>query len=98
MEVYQWLLRRNGYRVSDTGYFVYCNGRADAPAFDGKLEFDITLIPYTGEANWVEPTLELIHRCLNDDQIAAAAPDCDYCAYVAAVAEVTGQDSPKNHV
>src|SRR6056297_1940583 len=25
MEVYQWLLRQNGYPVSNTGYFVYCN-------------------------------------------------------------------------
>ncbi|RMF98706.1 MAG: hypothetical protein D6727_02155 [Gammaproteobacteria bacterium] len=98
MEVYQWLLRRNGYLVSDTGYFVYCNGRADAPAFDGKLEFDITLIPYTGRDDWVEPTLELIHRCLNDEQIPAPAPDCDYCAYVAAVAKVTGQAPPENSV
>ena len=25
MEVYQWLFRRNGFKVSDTGYFVYAN-------------------------------------------------------------------------
>jgi hypothetical protein len=48
MEVYQWLLRRNGYKVSDTGYFVYCNGITDKKAFDAKLEFDITLIAYEG--------------------------------------------------
>src|SRR3989344_884637 len=27
MEIYQWLFRQNGYRVSNTGYFVYCNGQ-----------------------------------------------------------------------
>ena len=26
MEFYQWLFRHNGFQVSDTGYFVYCNG------------------------------------------------------------------------
>ena len=26
MEFYQYLLRNNGFKVSDTGYFVYCNG------------------------------------------------------------------------
>ena len=36
MEVYQWLLRKNGYTVSDTGYFVYCNGKTDRAAFDGN--------------------------------------------------------------
>ena len=45
MEFYQWLLRKNGFKVSDTGYFVYCNGRRDREAFDGKLEFDIKIIP-----------------------------------------------------
>jgi ATP-dependent exoDNAse (exonuclease V) beta subunit len=27
MEIYQWLLRSNGFNVSNTGYFVYCNGK-----------------------------------------------------------------------
>ncbi|MCX6789718.1 MAG: PD-(D/E)XK nuclease family protein [Candidatus Gribaldobacteria bacterium] len=49
MEVYQWLLRQNGYKVSSTGYFVYCNGIADAAAFDQKLEFRVNLIAYTGD-------------------------------------------------
>lgn len=89
MEVYQWLLRRNGYPVSDTGYFVYCNGRADAVAFDGKLEFDVTLIAHTGDDSWVEPTLQLIHDCLASHELPGSGPDCDYCAYRDAVDKVT---------
>jgi len=63
MEFYQWLLRQNGFRVSNTGYFVYVNGRTDREAFDGKLEFDITLIPYTGKDDWVEKTLFEMKKC-----------------------------------
>lgn len=85
MEVYQWLLRQNGYKVSDTGYFVYCNGRADAKAFDGKLEFDVTLIPYAGDDSWVEKSIFEIHQCLNGDKIPPANPGCDYCSYIEAV-------------
>lgn len=85
MEVYQWLLRRNGYKVSDTGYFVYCNGKADRKAFDGKLEFDVTLIPYTGKDAWVEKTILEIHKCLNQNTIPEADSECDYCNYVEAV-------------
>ena len=85
LEVYQWLLRQNGYIVSGTGYFVYCNGKTDREAFDGRLEFDITLIAYTGSDAWVENTILEIHRCLNDDTIPEANPDCDYCRYVDAV-------------
>lgn len=81
MEVYQWLLRKNGYKVSDTGYFVYCNGDTDKKAFDGKLEFDITLIPYTGDDSWVEKTLIDIKKCLDSETIPESAQDCDYCAY-----------------
>lgn len=85
MEVYQWLLRRNGYTVSDTGYFVYCNGKANNDVFDGKLEFDITLIPYTGDDSWAEKTIFEIDKCLKSEQIPEANTDCDYCAYVSAI-------------
>ncbi|MDZ7799111.1 MAG: PD-(D/E)XK nuclease family protein [Patescibacteria group bacterium] len=81
MEVYQWLLRKNGYKVSNTGYFVYCNGIADKKAFDKKLEFRVNLIPYQGSDKWVDKTIKNIYQCLNSDNIPAADPDCDYCAY-----------------
>lgn len=85
MEVYQWLLRQNGYKVSDTGYFVYCNGQTDRKAFDGKLEFDITLIPYKGDDSWVEKTLVQAHKCLNSSEIPDASHECDYCNYIEAI-------------
>ncbi len=89
MEIYQWLLRQNGYKVSDTGYFIYCNGRADKDSFDGKLEFDVTLIPYTGNDQWVESTIIEIHKCLNSEIIPTPSDDCDYCAYIDAANDVS---------
>jgi hypothetical protein len=85
MEIYQWLLRQNGYKVSDTGYFVYCNGRKDRKAFDGKLEFDITLIAYKGDDSWVEKKIIEAHKCLNQDVIPEADKNCDYCNYIKAI-------------
>jgi len=82
MEVYQWLLRQNGYKVSDTGYFVYCNGQTDRKAFDAKLEFNITLIAYKGSDSWVEKTIIKAHKCLNSDKIPEAGLNCDYCDYI----------------
>ena len=81
MEVYQWLLRQNDLKVSDTGYFVYCNGRTDVEKFDGKLEFDTTLIAYEGDDSWVEDTIFEIKETLEGDNIPEADPDCDYCRY-----------------
>jgi len=80
MEMYQWLLRRLGHKVSSTGYFVYCNGKTDREAFDGKLDFDIDLIPYTGDDSWVEGTLYKIKECL-DGKIPQSDPECDFCNY-----------------
>lgn len=81
MEVYQWLLRNNGLKVSDTGYFVYVNGRTDLEAFDGKLEFTVKIIPYTGSDAWVEGTLADIKVCLESSAIPRPGPSCDYCVY-----------------
>lgn len=85
MEIYQWLFRQNGYKVSKTGYFVYCNGKTDKKAFDGKLEFDIKIIPYRGDDSWVEKTILDAIECLKSDKIPEAGQDCDYCKYVQAV-------------
>lgn len=81
MEVYQWLLRQNGFEVSDTGYFVYANGKRDREAFDGKLEFDVKLIPYTGSDEWVGKTLSEMKKCLDSDEIPKSSPNCEYCKY-----------------
>ena len=81
MEVYQWLLRQNGLKVSDTGYFVYCTGKMDRQAFDKKIEFDIHLIAYKGDDSWVEKTLRQIKKCLESNSMPKFRAGCDHCAY-----------------
>ena len=81
MEIYQWLFRQNDFDVSSTGYFVYCNGKTDREAFDGKLEFDIDLIPYVGDDSWIPKTLIDIKKCLMLDKPPKPDAKCDYCAY-----------------
>jgi len=85
MEIYQWLFRQNGFKVSNTGYFVYCNGITDKKAFDGKLEFAIKLIPYDGDDSWVEGTIFDAIECLKSDRLPASGADCDFCKYRQAV-------------
>jgi hypothetical protein len=92
MEVYQWLFRQNGFKVSDTGYFVYCNGITDKEAFDGKLEFKIKLIPYKGNDSWIENVLQKIFACLQSDIMPSPSPECDYCNYIQAVKRVESND------
>jgi len=81
LEVYQWLLRRNELKVSDTSYFVYCTGIYDQPRFDNRIEFDEILIAHVGDDSWVEPTIEEIKKCLDSDDLPASAEECEHCAW-----------------
>lgn len=81
MEIYQWLLQQNGYQVAATGFFVYANGRKDRRAFDGKLEFSVTLLPYTGSTAWVDGAIVNAHQCLQSVTVPPAAGSCVYCQY-----------------
>jgi CRISPR/Cas system-associated exonuclease Cas4 (RecB family) len=93
LEVYQWLLRQNGIRVSDTGYFVYTNGRMDLDGFFDKVEFRTKIIPYTGNDAWIEPTLLKIKEVMDGDMPAvgnaAMGGECDYCLYARQRTELT---------
>ncbi|MFA6494988.1 MAG: PD-(D/E)XK nuclease family protein [Candidatus Paceibacterota bacterium] len=81
IEIYQWLFRRNGFAVSPTGYFVYANGKKDRAAFDGVLEFDVLLLPYAGNDDWVERVVVRAHQCLAEEYPPVAAKACPWCAY-----------------
>jgi CRISPR/Cas system-associated exonuclease Cas4 (RecB family) len=85
MEIYQWLFRKNGFKVSSTGYFVYCNGNAQKDSFDKKLEFDISILPYKGDDSWVEKTILDAIECLKSDSLPKPGDDCDFCKYREAV-------------
>ena len=85
MEVYQWLLRGEGHKVSDTGYFVYANGIAQKDGFFNKVEFRTNVFPYKGSDKWVEPTLVKIKETLEmDDPGPKESIGCEYCQYAKA--------------
>jgi len=93
IEVYQWLLRQNGFTVNDTGYFVYTNGRVDLDGFFDRVEFRTKIIPYKGNASWVEPTLIKMKECMESEMpavgTAAMGGECDFCAYARSRTELT---------
>jgi len=86
-EIYQWLLRKNDFVVSNTAYFVYCNGKSDAGTFDKCLKFDVVLLPYHGDDSWVEQTIIKAYECLRSDDIPAFTATCDLCSYSQAVSQ-----------
>ena len=88
IEIYQWLLRQNGFPVSTTGYWVYVNGRRDSKAFNEQLLFRTQLIPHVGDDSWVESTLFKAHACLMSDELPASDAACEYCRYREAARDV----------
>jgi len=82
MEVYQWIFKQMGFPVSRLGYFVYANGIKDyGKTFNDKLEFKTTILPYTGDDSWVEPTIAKIKQCLDAADLPASGADCQHCGY-----------------
>jgi CRISPR/Cas system-associated exonuclease Cas4 (RecB family) len=82
MEFYQWLLRRNGFDVSDMGYFVYCNGKRDRDRFDARLDFSIKVISYKGSDNWVGKTVKAAHKTLQSQMVPDPSGECEFCNYI----------------
>ncbi|MFA6550394.1 MAG: PD-(D/E)XK nuclease family protein [Candidatus Gracilibacteria bacterium] len=93
MEIYQWLFRHNGFKVSKTGYFVYANGITSRDTFDGKLEFDIKLLPYKGSDSWVPKTIKNIYKCLKSNKVPKAGEDCEWCKYVEKIIPTISQQN-----
>jgi len=87
MEIYQWLFRHNGFKVNETGYFVYCNGLTDRDVFNKRLDFDITLIPYKGNDAWINNAIKGLYECLQSEEIPESGEDCQFCQYREAVGE-----------
>ncbi|HBE90557.1 MAG TPA: hypothetical protein DDW41_05090 [Candidatus Andersenbacteria bacterium] len=59
----------------------------DRQAFDKRIDFDVNLIAYEGNDDWVEGTLLKIKECLEGDVIPGTGKSCDYCAYWTARAD-----------
>jgi RecB family exonuclease len=89
MEIYQWLLRRNDFTVSDTGYFVYVNADTSKEDWSGHLVFDEHLLPYTGDDSWVEQAVVDAHKCLMSSDTPQENTECEWCAYVNGVNSTT---------
>lgn len=81
LEVYSWLLRKKGFKVSATGYilFAMCNTFADS--FSKKLEFKMKLEPVQLEDSWIEPELQKIRKLIDGEEMPKAGDSCDFCAY-----------------
>jgi CRISPR/Cas system-associated exonuclease Cas4 (RecB family) len=94
MEIYQWLLRQNGYDVSPTGYFVFARASKASGFGDGDsgregsvrgksaaLPFDLFIESVLGDDSWVQETVLDAHEMCGSETPPPASRECEYCAY-----------------
>lgn len=81
IDFYQWLLRRNGFKVSNESYFVYCNGDKSKPSFNNKVEFKVSILKYIGDDSWVDEVVYNIKELLDQNEIPNYENSCSYCEY-----------------
>ena len=84
-EMYQWILRRKGYKVSDTAYFLYVDALSrgrngmliDQDPHTAWMEFEAQIIPYEGNDSWVEGALFRAKELVQQEEPVPHADDCD---------------------
>ena len=84
LEVYGYLLEKNGFKISEDSYIVFCNADISKKEWEEKLNFDVQVINYKMDFKWVESTLDKIKELLLQDDIPhySDPDDCDMCRYL----------------
>lgn len=80
-EIYQWLLRQNGFTVNPVAYFVFANGDKSKNRFTntsgttGTLKFHMSILSHKGDDSWIEQILTDIKACLDAPKPPPLKPD-----------------------
>ena len=82
LEMYQWVFRKLGFKVSNTGVLVYFNGLKNAPTFEGSLNFETHLIELECNDEWVEDAILHAKKLLTQKSLPKASEKCDKCNYL----------------
>ena len=82
MDIYVYILRKMGFDVSNTTYFMVCNGIKTVDKFDAKINFDISLIDYDVDVSWIQPKIGEMKNVLDNENIPSQNPYCEHCAYL----------------
>ena len=82
MDVYVFILRKMKFEVSDTTYFYVCNAEKKRSKFDNKIDFEVSLIPYKVDTNWIDEKIVEMKKILNHKEIPDINIECEKCAYL----------------
>jgi hypothetical protein len=86
IEIYQWLFKKNGYKVSSIGYIIYANGKSDEKKFDANLNFEEHLYSLACNTEWIDKIIIEIYECLSSENLPKTGggwngEGCEQCSY-----------------
>lgn len=82
MDIYVYILKQMGYQVSNTAYFMVCNGEKTPDRFDANMQFVVKLVDYQVDTSWVGPKIREMKETLDSKSIPPENPYCENCAYL----------------
>ena len=82
LEMYQWIFRKNNFKVSNTGYLVYYNGLKNEPMFNQSLKFELHLVELKCNDTWVEEAVLNAKTLLEKGDYPKGSKYCDTCQYL----------------
>jgi len=97
MDMYQWIMRRKGFEVSEIGYFLYVdglhigyNGMIDSKdTTKALMHFDTSILEYRGSDHWVEQALLDIKQLLTSDKQPGHGDECEHGRFIDQVVALT---------
>tara|TARA_X000001036_G_C20487710_1_gene728457 strand:+ start:87 stop:800 length:714 start_codon:yes stop_codon:yes gene_type:complete len=82
LDFYSYLLKLNGFKVHDTGYWLICNGANEKQNnFDKRIVFKTTLLSYKLSSDYIEDTLVELKECLDSENSPTSGENCDNCRW-----------------
>ena len=82
LEMYQWLFKKNGFKIADYAYLIYFNAKKNESFFNQKLEFDIHFVKLNCSTDWVEPKIIETVKFLRSNIFPKSSQKCENCNYL----------------
>ena len=82
MDIYVHILRNMDFKVSNTTYFMVCNGEKTNEEFGNRIDFKTVLVPYKADPSWIPNKIKDMKKALESENIPDYNKECETCVYL----------------
>ena len=83
MDIYVHILRNMDFKVSNTTFFMVCNGEKTNAFFKNRIDFKTVLVPYKSDTSWIPSKIVEMKKTLDKKEIPDYNIECESCVYLA---------------